>query len=189
MAKQVDALATAAERLERLDSSVAPADEVANAVLTDNRRIMRLAGPIFVLLSILLVPWTIFIAVALPSRQLSPNYDLAWAGFDVLLCVGLALTGYFALRRSHWLPIAAGATAAMLVVDAWFDVVTSPSGRDLAAAITLAALVELPLSALCLFIAREYQLVNDTRFEMLLAGARPRSVPRSSPRSSWAATQ
>lgn len=181
MAIQVDPLATAAERLERLDDSVPVAEEVGNAVLTDNRRLVRLAGPMFVLLSILLIPWTIFIAVALPSRQLSPNYDLAWAGFDVFLCVGLAGTGYFALRRSRWLPVASAATAVMLFIDAWFDVVTSPSGRDLAAAITLAALVELPLAALCLYIARESQLVNDTRFEMLLAGSRSRS--------SWTATQ
>ena len=179
MAEEGDVLAAAAERLERLDDAVPVADEVANAVLTDNRRIMRLAGPMFVLLSILLVPWTVFIAVALPSRQLSPNYDLAWAGFDVFLCVGLALTGYFALRRSRWLPIAAAGTAAMLTVDAWFDVITSPSGRDLAAAITLALLVELPLSALCLYIARECQQLNETRFEMLLAAAaRGRRVQR-----------
>jgi hypothetical protein len=102
MANQV-ALATAAERLERLDSSVPVADEIANAVLTDNRYIMRLVGPLFVLLSVLLIPWTVFIALALPSRQLSPNYDIAWAGFAVFLCVGLAATGYFAFRsRSLW---------------------------------------------------------------------------------------
>jgi hypothetical protein len=61
----------------------------------------------------------------------------------------------------------------MLFVDAWFDVVTSPSGRDLAAAIVSAVFVELPLSALCLFLARQGQLVNDKRLEML-AGRRIR---------------
>jgi hypothetical protein len=171
MAKHVDALATAAERL---DEAVPVADEVGNAVLTDNRRIMRVAGPLFVLLSVVLVPWTAFIAVALPSRQLSPNYDIAWAGFDVFLCAGLAATGYFVLRRSRWLPVAAAAAAAMLFVDAWFDVITSPSGRDLVAAIVSAVFVELPLSGLCLFLARRGQLVNDKRLELVLAGRRPR---------------
>jgi hypothetical protein len=175
MVKHVEALATAAERLERLDDSVPVADEVGNTVLTDNRRIMRLAGPMFVLFSVLLVPWTVFIAVALPSRQLSPHYDIAWVGFDVFLCMGLAATGYFTLRRSRWLPVPAAATAAMLFVDAWFDVVTSPSGRDLVAAILLAAFVEVPLSALCLFLAREGQLVSDERLEMLLTRDRARS--------------
>jgi len=161
MANQVAALATAAERLERLDSSVPVADEVGNAVLTDNRHIMRLAGPLFVLLSVLLVPWTVFIAVAL-----------------VFLGVGLAATGYYALRRSRWLPVAAAATAAMLFVDAWFDVVTSPSGRDLVAAIVLAVFVELPLSALSLYLAREVQLVSDKRLAVLLTEDRSRS-PRA----------
>ena len=112
---------------EEIDRSVPVAEEIGNTVLTDERHVTRLAGPLFVLLSVLLVPWIVFMAVALPSRQLSSNYDVAWTGFDVLLCAGLAATGYFALRRSQWLPAAAAATAAMLVVDAWFDVVTSPS--------------------------------------------------------------
>ena len=53
---------------------------------------------------------------------MSPHYDAAWAGFDVMLLVALASAGYFALRRSRYLVTGA---AALLVVDAWFDVVTS----------------------------------------------------------------
>jgi hypothetical protein len=45
----------------------------------------------------------------------SPHYDAAWAGFDVMLVVALASTGYFALRRSRYL--ATAATATLLVVD------------------------------------------------------------------------
>jgi hypothetical protein len=167
MAQRMAALATAAERI---DSSVPVAEDIGNTVLTDERPITRLAGPLFVLLSVLLVPWTVFIAVALPSRQLSSNYDIAWAGFDVFLCAGLAGTGYFALRRSRWLPAAAAATGTLLVVDAWFDLVTSPSGRDLALAIVLAAVVEVPLAVLCFFLARQGQMVSDERLEMLLTG-------------------
>ncbi|HZV27113.1 MAG TPA: hypothetical protein VFG00_12585 [Acidothermaceae bacterium] len=180
MGDQARALTAAAERLDR---SVPAADEVGNEVLIDDRRIMRLSGPLFVLFSILLVPWTIFVALVLPSRQLSPNYDVAWAGFDVFLCAGLGATGYFALRRSRWAPLAAVATATMLVIDAWFDVMTSPSGRDLVVAVALAALVEIPLSALCMFLARRGQLVGDQRLEMVLPGSRGGS--RHS-RSSWA---
>jgi hypothetical protein len=169
MTERVSALASAAERIDR---SVPVAVEIGNTVLTDDRPVTRLTGPLFVALSVLLVPWTVFIAVALPSRQLSSNYDVAWAGFDVFLCAGLAATGYFALRRSQWLPAAAAATAAMLVVDAWFDLVTSPSGRDLAAAIVLAVLVELPLAVLCFVLAHRGQTVSHTRLEMLLTGRR-----------------
>jgi hypothetical protein len=154
---------------ERVDVAVPVADEVGNAVLTDNRRLARFTGPLFALLSVLLLPWIVFIAVALPSRQLSPNYDLAWAGFDVFLFVGLAATAFFAMRRSLWLPIAATATATMLIIDAWFDVLTSHNGRDLALAVAFAALVELPLSALCWFIAHRGQRLSEKRIEVLLA--------------------
>jgi hypothetical protein len=177
MAERVGALTTTAARAaERIDRSVPAADEVGNRVPTDEPHIMRLAGPLFVLLSVLLVPWTVFIAVALPSHQVSENYDVAWAGFDVFVCAGLAATGYFALRRSRWLPGAAAATAAMLIVDAWFDLLTSPSGRDLVVAIALAAFVELPLSTLCFLLLRQGELVNDSRLELLLTGRAPRAV-------------
>ena len=188
MALRVDALARAAEDIDRC---VPVAPEIGNTVLTDDRHITRLAGPLFVLLSVLLVPWIVFMAVALPSRQLSSNYDVAWTGFDGFLCAGLAATGYFALRRSHWLPAAAAATATMLVVDAWFDVVTSPSGRTLVAAIGLAAFVEVPLAVLSLFLTRQGHAVSDRRLELLLTGRlghHADGVARTGERSRGAAT-
>ena len=179
----VEALATVAERLDR---SVPVADELGNAVLTNNSRVVRLTGPLFAVLSLLLVPWIVFIAVALPSRQLSPNYDIAWAGFDLFLFVGLAATAYCALRRSRWLPIAAAATAAMLIVDAWFDVLTSHAGRDLVAAIAFALIVELPLSALCWFVAHQGEKFSEKRLEVVLSyrAARHMGGQRRSPQSS-----
>jgi hypothetical protein len=53
--------------------------------------------------SVLLLPWTIYLAVSLPSGQISPDYDTAWAGFDVMLLAG---TAWFALRRSRCLSTA-----------------------------------------------------------------------------------
>ena len=52
-------------------------------------------------------------------------------GFDVLLCGALARTAWLAWRRSPFVVNVASATAALLVVDAWFDVTTSPGGQDL----------------------------------------------------------
>jgi hypothetical protein len=49
--------------------------------------------------------------------------------------------------------VAASATAAFLVADAWFDIVTSQPGWDVVQAAILAFLVELPLAALCGVIA------------------------------------
>jgi hypothetical protein len=150
----------------KLDTLVEPADEPENAVLTDDARLVRWTGPVFGLFSLTLLPWTVYIAVSLPARQLSPNYDVAWAGFDVMLLGALASTAYFALRRSRYLATAATATAALLVVDAWFDVMTTPSHQRLQS-ILLAVAVELPLAAVCLWLSHHTQQLAARRIVLL----------------------
>jgi hypothetical protein len=68
-------------------------------VLTDETRIVRWTGPLFAVFSLILLPWTIYIAGSLPSRQVSTNNDAAWAGFDVLLMLTLARAGGGDLAR------------------------------------------------------------------------------------------
>jgi hypothetical protein len=99
-----------------------------------------------------LVPWTLYLTFALPSRHVTFHYDLAWVGFDLALTVSFATTAWAAFRGSQWLVPLAAATGTMLVCDAWFDVVTSQSGVEMWEAIAEAALAELPLAALCAFI-------------------------------------
>ena len=70
----------AEDPLTRLDHLVGAAPEPENTVLTDDARLVRWAGPSFLLFSLILLPWIGYIAVSLPTRQLSPNYDIAWAG-------------------------------------------------------------------------------------------------------------
>jgi hypothetical protein len=115
----VDLARDAEEMADQLDELVAPADEPENAVLADNARVIRWAGPGFALFSLILLPWTVYPAYSLPSRQLSADYDLAWTGFDLVPLAVLASTGYFALRRSRYLATAATAATTLLVVDAW----------------------------------------------------------------------
>ncbi|MEP7024317.1 MAG: hypothetical protein ABJB47_11060 [Actinomycetota bacterium] len=144
----------------KLDDLVPPADGPENAVLPDSSRLIRWVGPSFALFSILLLPWIAYIAISLPARQLSPNYDTAWAGFDLLLFGGLASTAFFALRRSPYLSSAATATATVLVVDAWFDVMTSPPHQRVQS-LLLCVLVELPLAGLCIWLSyHTHQLIQ-----------------------------
>jgi hypothetical protein len=46
------------------------------------------------------------------------------------------------------------ASAAMLLCDAWFDVVTSANDVDLGVALGSAAIVELPLAVVCVVVSR-----------------------------------
>ncbi len=152
--------------VSRLDAIVEPAPEPDNAVLTDQTRLVRWTGPAFALFSVILLPWTIYIGETLPARQESPHYDAAWAGFDVILLIALAATAYFALRRSRYLSVAATATATLLVVDAWFDVMTTP-GNQRIESIVLAAVVELPLAAVCAWLTYHTQQLTERRIVLL----------------------
>ena len=159
--------------VDRLDALVALALEPENAVLTDDTRAVRWAGPLFALFALVMVPWTVYIGESLPRRQLSPHYDASWAGFDVMLLAALAATAFFALRRSRYLSMAATATAVLLVVDAWFDLMTTPSGQ-LAQSIVLAAVVELPLAAVCTWLSLHTQELTERRIVLLM---RRRGLP------------
>lgn len=162
-----------ARAAERVDDLIPPAHELGNEVLVDDHWMVRIAGPVFALLSLLFIPWIAFIALALPSRQLSPHYDLAWAGFDVMVLIALASTGYFALRRSRYLTTAATAAGTMLIVDAWFDVLTSRHD-DRMFAVIVAVAVELPLAAVCWWLSQQTQAIAEKRIALLLPRTRGR---------------
>jgi Flp pilus assembly protein protease CpaA len=97
----------------------------------------------------------------------SPEYDIAWVGFDIMLLVALASTVYFALRRSRYLATAATASATLLVTDGWFDVMTSPPGQR-GEALALALLVELPLASVCAWLSCHIQQLTERRMVLLL---------------------
>src|SRR5690242_8910075 len=97
---------------------------------------------------VLLVPWTIGLAHALPCRYVSAHWGIAWAGFDTALAVGLALTGFAVQRRVEWLDRVAIATATLLAADAWFDALTAGGGTALAVASAEAIVLELPTAGL-----------------------------------------
>jgi hypothetical protein len=154
--------------VDRLDERVAEAD-AANSILPDNTRLVRWAGLLLLGCAVVLLPWIVIAAITLPSHQLSENYDVAWAGYDVMLFLGLVSTAVCTLRRSVRLPIAAAATGALLGGDAWFDVLTSPGGWDLVEALAMSVLAELPLAAACFWLAVHSQDVIEQRL-LLLSG-------------------
>ena len=114
----------------------------------------RWVVPLFSLAGIVLVPWILFLIRSLPSTHAAAHWDIAWAGFDVALALLLLGVAVAAWRRSTWLEGAATAAAALLAVDAWFDILTSATNLERLVAIAEAALVELPLAVLLLLLAR-----------------------------------
>jgi len=118
----------------------------------------------FVLLAVALAPWIVWLFVNLPDGQLTEHWAFAWAGFDVGLASVLAGTGVALARRSPFSALLAAMAGALLLTDAWFDTLTS-RGNDRWIAIVMAVCLELPLAAICLWVA--YNI------ERVLADARP----------------
>ncbi|MDJ0379866.1 hypothetical protein [Streptomyces sp. G-G2] len=100
-----------------------------------------------------LVPWIVVLSRTLPHTVEVSHWSTAWIGLDVLLAGGLAGTGLLLRRRDPRAGALAAATAAVLVLDAWFDVTTSAAGDARVTALVLALCAELPLAALCASVA------------------------------------
>jgi hypothetical protein len=65
----------------------------------------------------------------------------------------LGATGLAAISRSPRLPVLAAVAATLLVVDAWFDTLTAASPAALAVALLEAVAGELPVAAICVWLA------------------------------------
>src|SRR3954471_22403072 len=75
--------------------------------------------------TIALIPWTLIYISQLPDHHTARHWNLAWLGFDALLCCSLGLTAWSALRERATLIVGLIASSTLLVCDAWFDVATS----------------------------------------------------------------
>jgi hypothetical protein len=98
--------------------------------------------------------WIIALAVRLPSRYRADHWNVAWAGFDVMLLISLVATGWVFVRRSPLAATASVVTSALLVCDAWFDVTTATGTADTALSVACAVAFELPLAAALVWAAR-----------------------------------
>jgi hypothetical protein len=100
-----------------------------------------------------MVPWSVCLLRQLPRATTVSGWNIAWAGLDLMEAAGLAGTGVLLARGDERYRLCAAATAALLLTDAWFDVVTAASGNARAVAIAMAVGAELPTAALCAALA------------------------------------
>jgi hypothetical protein len=116
--------------------------------------VSRRAGVLFAALGVLLLPWALWLGYSLPERKVAHHGDLAWAGFDVVLSVALLRTAFTLVTGRSVGRSFAAATGALLLADAWFDVVTAEAGRDRRLAVALAVGGEIPRAILRFVLAR-----------------------------------
>jgi hypothetical protein len=124
--------------------------------LRDRRR-ERLVGRLTVVIAALLAVWAVWLGSTLPPDPLQQqwstayigldNYSLTWVGLDCLEVLGLAACGLLFARGTPGARTCALLTMPVFFLDAWFDILTAVSRADLAAAVLMAVLGELPAVA------------------------------------------
>ena len=139
------------------DEAGGPAHESSRhePLLIGIRRRSRRAALAYLMMGLALIPWTVYLAVTLPKRQIDTHYRGAWVGFDLLLVASIVLTAYYAFRMDDRVQLPAMATATLLLVDAWFDVMTAGGRTATFEALLMALLVEIPAALFSLFLARQ----------------------------------
>lgn len=127
----------------------------------------RWLGPLAVCCAIGIIPWVVYLALTLPVRQRAVDYNVAWVGYDAAMAVVMASLAYCALRRKPATGAIAAVVATMLVIDAWFDIVTTDKREQLMFAITSAVLLELPLAIVCAWVAVNAERVHARAYRSL----------------------
>ena len=108
----------------------------------------RIQSVLLVIASISLVGWMIYILNAFPTSYRAEHWNVAWFGYDFAMLVTLISTSWALWNKRQAAIPGAIVSATFLVIDSWFDVVTSNPGWDFKLAITSACLIELPTAFL-----------------------------------------
>ena len=116
-------------------------------------RLPSWAGLFYMTAAAILIPWTVYLSMTLPTRQITHYWDIVWEGFDCLVILMLVSTAYFIAKKSIWVMLSASSLGTCLIIDSWFDVLTSKRGIDLIHSVLLAFFIELPVAILSLYFA------------------------------------
>jgi hypothetical protein len=98
-----------------------------------------------------LVPSLVIVLTQVPAVQIAHHLPLAWTGLDVCELLALAATGLALHRRSPLTVIPATVTGALLLCDAWINIIPT-TGMARAEAVAL-AFAEVPLAAVSFWVA------------------------------------
>lgn len=127
----------------------------------------RWLGPLALCCLIGMLPWIVYLGMTLPRKARADHYDLAWIGFDCAMWVVLAVLAITALRRHPATGPVAAVAATLLVVDAWFDVVTTDNDTQFLIALVLALTAELPLAIICAWAAVNAERIRARSYQRL----------------------
>lgn len=117
---------------------------------------------LYITMSIVLIPWTIYLGASLPTHHLSAHWDISWSGLDVGIILAMLATGIFAIRKSIWIAITSSIVGTLLIVDAWFDIMSERRELQFHEALFLAIVFELPIALVSYYVAYRVLKSNNS---------------------------
>jgi hypothetical protein len=101
-----------------------------------------------------LAGWIIVLLLTLHRSFHAQHWKGAWVGFDLILLLAFAATGWAFWRGRQMVIVCLLVTATLLCCDAWFDVVLDTGSPDVWVSVASAVFVELPMAILMFNAAR-----------------------------------
>jgi hypothetical protein len=99
-----------------------------------------------------MVPWVFVLGRSLPETTQVRHWPTVWIGLDLAMALGCTTTACLVHRGDVRARLSASAVAALMVMDAWFDVLTAQAGTEFTQAL-VCAVPELVLAGLCTWLA------------------------------------
>lgn len=109
-----------------------------------------------------LIPWTVLLSVVLPPHYVSRHWAAAWVGFDSFEVLLFALTALLAIKHSIWTAYTSIMLGTTLLIDAWFDLMTARSNKDIRSAFFEAFILEIPLAIVSFVLAKRIFAYSQT---------------------------
>ncbi len=101
-----------------------------------------------------LVGWIVVLELTLHRSFHAQHWKGAWVGFDIVLLLAFAATGWAFWRGRQIVIACLLITGTLLCCDAWFDVILDSGTPDIWGSVASAIFVELPLAFLMFNAAR-----------------------------------
>ena len=114
----------------------------------------RLGALVSIISCTVLVAWIVVLVLTLHRSFHTHHWRAAWVGFDFILLLAFAATGWAFWRGRQIVIACLIVTGTLLFCDAWFDIVLDAGTSDVWISVASALLAELPLAFLMLNGAR-----------------------------------
>lgn len=112
------------------------------------------AASIYIIISLMMIPWTAFLGFHLPTQHIARNWDITWVGLDATQIASLFITGFLARASSIYMVVSAPITGTLFMTDAWFDILGYRLGSlGFSEALFMALVAEIPLALMSFSLA------------------------------------